>query len=109
MARREAPMSVRRTIVEVSTDGLNVTRFCADLGVSTWLFYDLRRRYAAGGWEAVEPRSREAHRITIRTPVELENDIVELRMLLEDAVCVAGSDTNSFYIDYSQQHTPFLY
>ena len=86
-------MSVRRTIVEVSTDGLNVSRFCADLGVSTWLFYDLRRRFAAGGWEAIEPRSRAAHRVVNRTPVELEDLIVEVRKELANEGWDAGADT----------------
>src|SRR5438132_311147 len=48
MAGREVPVSIRRTIVEVSAEGLNVTRCCADVGVRTWLFYDLRRRFADG-------------------------------------------------------------
>jgi hypothetical protein len=38
MAGRDVPMSLRRLIVEVDTDGLNVVGFCAEHGVSTWFF-----------------------------------------------------------------------
>jgi transposase InsO family protein len=77
-------MSVRRLIVEVSTEGLNVTRFCADHGVSPWTFYELRRRFAAGGFAAIEPRSRAAHLVANRTPLEVEDAIVGYRKHLVD-------------------------
>ena len=48
-------MSVRRLIVEVDPTSMNVTEFCRDHGVSTWLFWQLRRRYAAEGEAALEP------------------------------------------------------
>ena len=48
-------MSVRRLIVEVDTPSLNVTEFCAQHGVSTWFFWDLRRRYAPRATSALEP------------------------------------------------------
>ena len=49
MAREEVPMSLRRAIVEADTRELNVTGFCRGHGVSTWFFWDLRRRCAAEG------------------------------------------------------------
>ncbi len=49
MARREVPVSIRRLIVEIDPSTINVTEFCAQHGVSTWFFYDLRRRYAVEG------------------------------------------------------------
>lgn len=51
-------MSLRRLIAEVDTHDLNVRQFCAQHGISTWFFYDLRRRLAVGGWAAIE-RGRE--------------------------------------------------
>jgi hypothetical protein len=50
-------MSLRRMIDELDTSGLNVTQFCREHGVSTWFFWDLRRRHAAEGDAALEPRS----------------------------------------------------
>ena len=47
-------MSVRRLIMEVDPTSMNVTGFCRDHGVSTWLFWQLRRRYAAEGEAALE-------------------------------------------------------
>lgn len=57
MVGMDVPMSLRLLIVEIDTKSLNVTRFCAGHGISTWFFYDLRRRYASGGLDALEPRS----------------------------------------------------
>ncbi len=44
-------MSVRRLIVEVDLAGLNVTEFCRRHGVSTWFFYQLRKRFAVSADE----------------------------------------------------------
>jgi transposase InsO family protein len=83
-------MSLRRLIVEVSVDDLNVTAFCAEHGVSTWFFYDLRRRYASGGVDAIEPRSRAPKRVANRTAAEVEELIVTTRKRLEDVGLDAG-------------------
>ena len=42
-------MSVRRLIVSVDMEGLNVSEFCRQHGISRWSFYELRRRFAAEG------------------------------------------------------------
>ena len=86
-------MSVRRLIVEVDVDGLNVTEFCRLHGVSTWLFYQLRKRYAAEGEAALEPRSRAARTVANRTPGWVEDIVVELRKELADAGLDAGAAT----------------
>jgi transposase InsO family protein len=91
-------VSLRRLIVEVDVDELNVTRFCALHGVSTWFFYDLRRRYAVGGLEAVEPRSRAPHRVANRIPVEVEDRIVAVRKALTDAGLDAGPATIAYHL-----------
>lgn len=86
-------MSVRRLIIEVDVDGLNVTEFCAQHGVSTWFFYQLRKRYAVEGDAALEPRSRAAKTVANRTPSWVENVIVELRKELDDDGLDAGAAT----------------
>lgn len=86
-------MSVRRLIVEVDVDGLNVTEFCRLHGVSTWFFYDLRRRYAVDGEAALESRSRAAKTVANRTPDWVEDVVVELRKTLDDAGLDAGPAT----------------
>ena len=62
-------MSVRRLIVEVDPQGLNVTEFCGEHGISTWFFYQLRKRFAAEGEAALESRSRAPRTVANRTRV----------------------------------------
>src|SRR5260221_13151582 len=91
MAGRDVPMRVRRLVVQVDVDGLNVTRFCAGHGISTWLFYELRRRHACG--ETIEPRSRAPRRVANRTASDVEDAVVALRKELVDAGLDAGPAT----------------
>lgn len=91
-------MSVRRLIVEVDLDGLNVTEFCREHGISTWLFYQLRKRYAAEGEAALEPRSRAPRRVANRTPSWVEDVIVDLRKELDGSGLDAGSATILFHL-----------
>ncbi|HKY47478.1 MAG TPA: IS481 family transposase, partial [Acidimicrobiia bacterium] len=91
-------MSVRRVIVEVELDGLNVAEFCRLHGVSRWFFYDLRRRYSARGETALEPGSRAPNRVANRTPQWLEDLIVEQRKSLETAGLDAGPGTIAFHL-----------
>lgn len=92
-------MSVRRLVVEVELDGLNVTEFCRQHGISTWLFYQLRKRVAAEGEAGLEPRSRAARRVANRTPHWVENLIVELRKELGDGGLDAGAATIRFHLE----------
>jgi transposase InsO family protein len=93
MAGEEVPMSLRRLIVEIDPKSVNVTRFCEEHGVSTWFFWDLRRRYAAEGESALAPRSRAPRRVANRTAVEVEDAIVAKRKELVDAGLDAGAET----------------
>ena len=89
-------MSVRRTIVEIDPSTLNVTRFCAQHGVSTWFFWRLRRRFALEGEAALAPRSRAPRWVANKTPVEVEEAIVRVRKELTDAGWDAGAATIAF-------------
>jgi transposase InsO family protein len=91
-------MSLRRLVVELDLDGLNVTRFCAEHGISTWSFYELRRRFAAEGLAGLEPRSRAPHRVANRTPVEVEDVIVEVRKELDAEGLDAGPATIQWHL-----------
>jgi transposase len=86
-------MSVRRLIVEVDRDGLNVSEFCREHGISTWLFYQLRKRYAVEGEAALQPRSRAPKSVANRTPGRVEDAIVELPKELDDTGLDAGPAT----------------
>lgn len=86
-------MSVRRLIIEIDLRTVNVAEFCRLHGVSTWFFYDLRRRFAVEGEAVLEPGSRAARRVANRTPDWIEDLIVELRKSLDDAGLDAGPGT----------------
>lgn len=91
-------MGVRRLIVEVDLEGLNVTRFCREHGISTWFFYQLRKRYAAEGEAGLVPRSRAPKTVANRTPGWVEDAIVVLRKELDDGGLDAGPATIRFHL-----------
>lgn len=91
-------MSLRRLIAEVDTHDLNVRQFCAQHGISTWFFYDLRRRLAVGGWAAIEPRSRAPRRVANRTSDAIEDAVVALRKELTEGGLDAGPATIAFHL-----------
>lgn len=86
-------MSVRRLIVEVDVEGLNVTEFCALHGISRWFFYEQRRRFEVEGEAGLEPRSRAPKTVANRVSPEVEDAIVAERKRLEDAGLDAGPAT----------------
>lgn len=86
-------MSVRRLIVEVDVEGLNVTEFCSLHGISRWFFYELRRRFEAEGEAGLEPRSRAPRTVANRVPAEVEDAIVAERKWLEGQGLDAGPAT----------------
>jgi len=89
-------VSLRRAIIEAEPASMNVTEFCRTHGVSTWFFYDLRRRYALEGEAVVEPKSRAPHHPAGRTPVEIEEAIVRCRKELHDTGWDCGPASIAF-------------
>lgn len=98
MAREEVPLSLRRAIVEADPGELNVAEFCRGHGVSTWFFWDLRRRYAAEGDAALTPKSRAPHHPGGRTPADVEEAIVAKRKELDDAGLDCGPASIAFHL-----------
>lgn len=97
-------MSIRRLIVEIDPASINVTRFCAEHGISTWFFYELRRRHRLGGDGVLEARSRAPKPVANKTPVRVEDLIVAERKRLDDA----GLDAGPASIAWSLRHEPDL-
>ena len=91
-------MSVRRAIVEASLDGLNVSAFCREHGISRDRFYVLRRRFEAEGEAGLEPRSRAPGRVANRTLASVEDAIVEVRKRLTDDGFDAGPETIRWHL-----------
>lgn len=91
-------MSLRRLIIEVDPSTLNVTEFCRSHGVSTWFFWDLRRRFACEGEVVLAPKSRAPHHPAGRTPAGIEDAIVAERKKLDDAGLDCGPATIAFHL-----------
>lgn len=92
-------MSLRRLIVQVDTSTINVTEFCRVHGVSTWFFYDLRRRHTVEGDTVLEPKSRAPLSVPNKTPPDIEDLIVSTRKELADAGLDAGPQTIRFHLE----------
>ena len=91
-------MSVRRLIVEVDPASLNVTAFCRQHGISTWFFWDLRRRHGRLGDVVFEPASRAPHTVANRVPAVMEEAIVALRKQLGEGGLDNGPATIGFHL-----------
>jgi transposase InsO family protein len=91
-------MSLRRTIIESDPSTFNVTQFCKDHGVSTWFFWDLRRRHAREGDCVLEAKSRAAHTVANRTSADVEDAVVAERKRLSDAGLDNGPATIAFHL-----------
>lgn len=91
-------MSVRRVIVEVDPATMNVTEFCRLHGVSTWFFWDLRRRHAVEGDVVLVPKSRAPLHPAGRTPIEVEDAIVAKRKELDDTGLDSGPASIAFHL-----------
>jgi transposase InsO family protein len=98
MAGEEVPMSLRRLVVEVDPRSMNVAEFCRRHGISTWFFWDLRRRFEVEGEACLEPRRRVARTVANRTPAAVEEAIVAKRKELADAGLDAGPATIAFHL-----------
>lgn len=91
-------MALRKTIVEVDTAGLNVADFCRQHGISTWFFWDLRRRFAREGEAVLEPKSRAPLHVANRTSAAIEAAIIAKRKELEEAGLDAGPASIAFHL-----------
>jgi transposase InsO family protein len=90
-------MDVRLRIA-VASDGLNVSAFCRDHGISRETFYVWRRRYEANGLDGLEPRSRAPGNNPRRIDPAMEDAIVALRKELADLGVDAGPGTIQWHL-----------
>lgn len=89
-------MSIRLLIAEVDPATMNVAEFCRTHGISPWLFWQLRRRFEAGGIDALAPRSRAPHTVVNKTPLAIEEAIVRARKDLAGRGLDAGAASIRF-------------
>ena len=95
VAREAVPMSLRREIVELDPKSMSmsVVEFCGRHNVSTWFFYDLRRRFAVDGEAALAAKSRAPKVVANRTGSDMEDEIVRARKELADQGYDCGSES----------------
>lgn len=77
---------------------LDVSKFCREHGISRKTFYKWRARYQREGLAGLEEHSRRPRRSPRQTPVEIEDQIVELRKQLSDEGLDAGAATIRWHL-----------
>jgi transposase InsO family protein len=92
-------MSLARLVVTaVRIEGRTKAEVSRDYGVSPRWVYELCRRFDAEGEAGLEPRSRRPRGSPQQTPVQVEDEIVELRKALTDEGLDAGAHTIAYHL-----------
>lgn len=92
-------MSLARLVVTaVRIEGRTKAEVSRDYGVSPRWVYELCRRFDAQGEAGLEPRSRRPRGSPRQTPVQVEEEIVELRKALTDEGLDAGANTIAYHL-----------
>jgi transposase len=96
-------MSLARLVVTaVRIEGRTKAEVSRDYGVSPRWVYELCRRFDAEGEAGLDPRSRRPCGSPQQTPVQVEEEIVELRKALADEGLDGGAHTIAY--DLSKRH-----
>ncbi len=96
-------MDLARYVVDaVVLEGRSYREVARGLGVSKSWVGKLVGRFRAGGYAAIQPRSRAAKRIPHRTPDAIEDEIVALRKELTELGLDAGACTIHYHL--SKRH-----
>jgi transposase InsO family protein len=89
----------RIIVTSVVVEGRSKAEVAKDYGVTYRWVHMLVSRYLAGGWEAVEPRSRRPLRSPTKTSPEVEAAILQLRRSLQEAGHDAGPHTIAAHLE----------
>ena len=100
-------MDLARYVVDaVVVEGRSYREVARAHGVSKSWVGKLVGRFRAGGYPAIEPRSRAARRIPHRTPDALEDEIVALRKELAELGLDAGAATIHYHLATRHEAVP---
>jgi transposase InsO family protein len=100
-------MGVGRYVVDaVLLEGRSAREVALAHGISKTWIYELIRRYRAGGYEALEPRSRRPRSCKHETPPTIVGTIVELRGELESHGHDAGAETIAYHLAQTHKDVP---
>jgi transposase InsO family protein len=96
----------RVAVLKVTTHQLSVTQAAAEYGYSRRHLHRLLARYAEGGVEAVEPRSRRPASNSAATPDTVRERIIELRLQLTKDGFDAGPVTIAWHLEQEGHRPP---
>ena len=100
-------MDLARYVVDaVVLEGRSYREVARAHGVSKSYVGKLVGRFRAGGYGAIVPRSRAAHRIPHRTPDGIEDEIVALRKELSELGMDAGAQTIHYHLSLRHGQAP---
>lgn len=100
-------MGLGRYVVDaVLLDGRSAREVAGAHGISRSWIYELIARYRAGGYEALEPRSRRPRSCRHETPIEVVQAIVELRRQLASDGHDAGPATIAYHLAQRRDGVP---
>lgn len=92
-------MQLQRFVVDaVVLEGRSIREVARSYGVSKSWVAELVRRYRAGGYEALEPRSRRPRSSPRRIAEEVEEAIIATRKALVDTGLDAGAETIRWHL-----------
>lgn len=102
-------MDLARYLVDaVVLEGRSYRGVAAAHGVSKSWVAALVARYRQGGYEAIAPRSKAAHRVANRSSAELEDKVVRLRKQLTEQGFDAGAQTIHYHLGLSDPSPPSI-
>jgi transposase InsO family protein len=100
-------MDLARYVVDaVIIAGRSYREVAAAHGVSIGWVAKVVARYRAGGYEAIEPRSRAANRVANRTPADVEERIIRIRKQLVDEGFDGGAQTIHYHLSQQSRQVP---
>jgi len=92
-------VDMARYLVEAHVlEGRPVSELAAAHGVHRSWIYKLIARYQAGGYEALEPRSRRPRSCKHQTPIEIVEAVLRLRVSLQKEGHDAGAATIAYHL-----------
>ena len=99
VVRKVTSMKAMAAVVAVGAgERVNVSRVCAEVGVSRKSFYKWVARYRAEGLDGLEERSRRPNRTPGQTAAHTEELVVRLRKELADAGLDHGATTIQWHL-----------
>jgi transposase InsO family protein len=102
-------MGMARYVVDaVVLEGRSAREVARAHGISKSWIYELVRRYRAGGYEALEPRSRRPRSCRHETTPELVQAIIALRRELQAQGHDAGAETIAYHLSQDIGDIPSL-